>query len=47
MNDPAFSGGMGLLLVGRPDYPFLNFLLNPARPIKPETRRSIVAGSGN
>ena len=29
-----------------PDYLFLNFLLNPARPIIPEPRRSMVAGSG-
>jgi hypothetical protein len=28
------------------DYLFLNFLLNPARPIKPETIRSMVDGSG-
>lgn len=45
-DDPAFSGGLGLLLVGCLDYPFLNFLLNPARPSKPEPRRSMVAGSG-
>jgi hypothetical protein len=28
------------------DYPFLNFLLNPARPIRPEPSRSMVVGSG-
>lgn len=27
-------------------YFFLNFLLNPARPIRPEPRRSMVVGSG-
>jgi len=26
------------------DYSFLNFLLNPARPIKPKPSRSIVVG---
>ena len=28
------------------DYLFLNFLLNPARPINPEPKRSMVVGSG-
>ena len=38
-NDPAF------LSSNNNNY-FLNFLLNPVSPIRPEPRRSMVAGSG-
>jgi hypothetical protein len=38
-DDPASSGGMGLILVGRFDYSFLNFLLTLARPISPDPNR--------
>jgi hypothetical protein len=44
-DDPAFFRGMGLILVGRFDYCFLNFLLTLTRPISPDQNRIMVAGS--
>jgi hypothetical protein len=45
-DDPAFFRGMRLILMGRFDYSFLNFLLTLARPISPDPNRIMVAGSG-
>ena len=45
--NPAFQGEKSL--IGCNDtfgYLFLNFLLNPKRPNRPEPKRSMVAGSG-
>jgi hypothetical protein len=44
--DSAFVGGKIFTIFVVIDYFFPNFFLNPASPIKPETRMSIVVGSG-
>lgn len=45
-DDSAFKGATRLRLIDSFSYFFLNFLLKPASPIKPEPSKSMVAGSG-